>query len=65
LAAALLRARRIDRLVWIHAALLIGGDGIPAVDAFGIAALAGAPRFEPIASMALGEDVVITFRARE
>jgi diaminohydroxyphosphoribosylaminopyrimidine deaminase/5-amino-6-(5-phosphoribosylamino)uracil reductase len=65
LAAALLRAQLIDRLVWIHAPLLIGGDGFPAVDAFGITALAGAPHFEPIAGTTLGEDVVTTFRVRE
>ena len=31
LAAALLRARLVDRLAWFHAPLLIGGDGTPAV----------------------------------
>ena len=40
LAAALLRARLVDRLVWFQAPLLIGGDGLPAVGALGADALA-------------------------
>jgi diaminohydroxyphosphoribosylaminopyrimidine deaminase/5-amino-6-(5-phosphoribosylamino)uracil reductase len=40
LAAALLRARLVDRLVWFQAPLLIGGDGLPAVGPLGVAALA-------------------------
>jgi diaminohydroxyphosphoribosylaminopyrimidine deaminase/5-amino-6-(5-phosphoribosylamino)uracil reductase len=39
LAAALLRARLVDRLVWFHAPLLIGGDGLPAIAALGADAL--------------------------
>jgi diaminohydroxyphosphoribosylaminopyrimidine deaminase/5-amino-6-(5-phosphoribosylamino)uracil reductase len=40
LAAALLRARLVDRLVWFQAPLLIGGDGVAAVGPLGVAALA-------------------------
>ena len=47
LAAALLRAGLVDRLVWLHAPLLLGGDGVPAVGALGYARLAEAPGFEP------------------
>ena len=36
LAAALLRARLVDRLVWFQAPLLIGGDGLPAIGALGV-----------------------------
>lgn len=64
LAAALLRADLVDRLVWIGAPMLIGGDGIPAIAALGIAALAGAPRFEHIATEILGGDVLSRFRVR-
>jgi len=64
LAAALVRARLIDRLVWMHAPLLIGADGIPAIGGFGLAALAEAPRFEPFVSETVGADIVTTFRAR-
>ncbi|MBV8737645.1 MAG: bifunctional diaminohydroxyphosphoribosylaminopyrimidine deaminase/5-amino-6-(5-phosphoribosylamino)uracil reductase RibD [Alphaproteobacteria bacterium] len=65
LAAALLEARLVDRLVWMHAPLVIGADGIPAIAAFGLRALADAPRFEQIASETLGEDIVSTFRASD
>ena len=43
LAAALLRARLVDRLAWFHAPLLIGGDGTSAVAALGLDRLADAP----------------------
>ena len=55
LAAALLEARLVDRLVWMHAPLVIGADGIPAIAAFGLRALADAPRFERIATETIGD----------
>jgi len=64
LAAALLRAGLIDRLVWINAPMLIGGDGIPAVADLGLAKLANAPRFEHVATEILDGDVLSHFRAR-
>ncbi len=64
LAAALLRLDLIDRLVWFHAPLLIGGDGVPAAAALGRAALADAPGFERVSTEAVGDDVLTTFRAR-
>jgi len=64
LAAALLRAGLVDRLIWLHAPLLLGGDGIPAVAAFGLAALAEAPGFERLSSEILGEDRLTVFRMR-
>ena len=45
IAAALLRARLVDRLVWFRAPLWIGGDGVPAAEALDVASLAEAPRF--------------------
>ena len=65
LAAALLEARLVDRLVWMHAPLVIGADGIPAIAAFGLRALADTPGFERIATETIGDDVVSTFRASE
>jgi diaminohydroxyphosphoribosylaminopyrimidine deaminase/5-amino-6-(5-phosphoribosylamino)uracil reductase len=56
LAAALLARGLVDRLVWLHAPLLIGGDGIPAVAPLGLAALAGAPGFVPLSSERVGAD---------
>jgi diaminohydroxyphosphoribosylaminopyrimidine deaminase/5-amino-6-(5-phosphoribosylamino)uracil reductase len=64
LAAALLRQRLVDRLVWLHAPVLIGGDGVPAVAPLGFAALADAPQFERLACETLGDDVMTTFRLR-
>jgi diaminohydroxyphosphoribosylaminopyrimidine deaminase/5-amino-6-(5-phosphoribosylamino)uracil reductase len=63
LAAALLRAGLIDRLVWMGAPVLIGGDGIPAIATLGLDGLADAPRFEHVATEAVGGDVVSHFRA--
>ena len=64
LAAALLRAGLVDRLVWLHAPLLLGGDGIPAVAKLGLDALADAPRFDRLTNEMVGEDMLTTFRAR-
>jgi diaminohydroxyphosphoribosylaminopyrimidine deaminase / 5-amino-6-(5-phosphoribosylamino)uracil reductase len=63
LAAALLRAGLIDRLVWMGAPMLIGGDGIPAIANLGLDGLADAPRFEHVATEVVGGDVVSHFRA--
>ncbi|HEV2300560.1 MAG TPA: RibD family protein, partial [Stellaceae bacterium] len=62
LAAALLRAGLVDRLVWIHAPLLIGDDGLPAVAALGLGDLAAAPRFSLLSSETVGGDLVDTYR---
>ncbi|HKX09593.1 MAG TPA: bifunctional diaminohydroxyphosphoribosylaminopyrimidine deaminase/5-amino-6-(5-phosphoribosylamino)uracil reductase RibD [Stellaceae bacterium] len=62
LSAALLRAGLVDHIAWFRAPRLIGGDGIPAITAFGIDKLAATPRFERVAVEALGEDVLETFR---
>lgn len=64
LAASLLRLGLVDRLVWLHAPLLLGGDAVPAVAALGLDALAAAPAFERVSSEAVGDDLLSTFRAR-
>ncbi len=56
LAAALLRRGLVDRLVWFRAARLIGGDGLPAAQSFGIDHLSQTPRFVLTDSRAVGED---------
>jgi len=61
LAAALLRADLVDHLDWFRAPRLIGGDGVPAVTAFGIETLAAMPRFERVAVEPLGADVLESF----
>jgi diaminohydroxyphosphoribosylaminopyrimidine deaminase/5-amino-6-(5-phosphoribosylamino)uracil reductase len=62
LAASLLKAGLVDRLVWMHAPLAIGGDGIPAIANLGLRELVAAPRFEMMSSEVVGDDVVETLR---
>jgi diaminohydroxyphosphoribosylaminopyrimidine deaminase / 5-amino-6-(5-phosphoribosylamino)uracil reductase len=52
----------VDEIAWYRAPMLIGGDGRSAVDPLGVDAPAGAPRFERVDSVALGEDVLETYR---
>ncbi|HTZ37807.1 MAG TPA: bifunctional diaminohydroxyphosphoribosylaminopyrimidine deaminase/5-amino-6-(5-phosphoribosylamino)uracil reductase RibD [Stellaceae bacterium] len=65
LAAALLRAGLVDRLVWMRAPLALGGDGVPAVAALGLGALAAAPRFTLLASETVGGDLIETYARDE
>jgi diaminohydroxyphosphoribosylaminopyrimidine deaminase / 5-amino-6-(5-phosphoribosylamino)uracil reductase len=62
LAAALLGAGLVDRLIWMRAPLLIGGDGIPAVAGLRLGDLADAPRFTLISSGIVGGDLIETYR---
>jgi diaminohydroxyphosphoribosylaminopyrimidine deaminase/5-amino-6-(5-phosphoribosylamino)uracil reductase len=61
MAAALLRAGLADRLVWIHAAKVIGGDGVAAVSGFGLEELDRAPGFLLQDSRPVGEDLVESY----
>ena len=65
LAAALTRARLVDRLVWVHAPMVIGGDGIPAIGEFGLESLSEAPSFERLSTETVGDDVLTVFRVRD
>ncbi|MFM8678619.1 MAG: bifunctional diaminohydroxyphosphoribosylaminopyrimidine deaminase/5-amino-6-(5-phosphoribosylamino)uracil reductase RibD [Alphaproteobacteria bacterium] len=58
LAASLLRAGLVDRLVRFTGALAIGGDGVPAIAGMGLEHLSGAPRMVLLASEACGDGVV-------
>ncbi len=62
IAAALLRAGLVDRLVWYRSGVAIGGDGLPAVGSLEVDALDAAPRFEKIASRPVGNDVEEIYR---
>jgi diaminohydroxyphosphoribosylaminopyrimidine deaminase / 5-amino-6-(5-phosphoribosylamino)uracil reductase len=57
-----LRDGLVDRLAWFRAPRLIGGDGTPAVAAFGLERLDDAPGFERAALVEAGEDVLETYR---
>ena len=61
LAASLLHADMVDRVSWFHAPAIMGSDGLPAAQAFGIATLAHMPRFTPVSVRSLGVDVVSNF----
>ena len=61
LAAGLLRDGLVDRIGWFHAPAIMGGDGWPAVQAFGVADLSGLPRFLRTAQRPIGEDMLTEF----
>jgi diaminohydroxyphosphoribosylaminopyrimidine deaminase/5-amino-6-(5-phosphoribosylamino)uracil reductase len=61
LAAALLRANLVDRIAWFHAPSIMGGDGWPAVQAFGIETLDQMPRFRRDSVTAIGDDMLSEF----
>jgi diaminohydroxyphosphoribosylaminopyrimidine deaminase/5-amino-6-(5-phosphoribosylamino)uracil reductase len=64
LAAALLRLGLVDRLVWMRAPMIIGGDGIAAIAALDLGALANSPRFTLLSSEVAG-DLIETYRRAE
>jgi diaminohydroxyphosphoribosylaminopyrimidine deaminase/5-amino-6-(5-phosphoribosylamino)uracil reductase len=61
LAAALLRARLVDRIVWFRAPSLIGGDGLPATGSIAVDALGDAPSFVRVAIAETGPDLLETY----
>jgi diaminohydroxyphosphoribosylaminopyrimidine deaminase/5-amino-6-(5-phosphoribosylamino)uracil reductase len=61
IAAALLRADLVDRIAWFHAPSVMGADGWPAVQAFGVERLELMPRFALRAVRPVGDDVLSEF----
>ncbi len=61
LAAALLRERLVDRIAWFHAPAVMGGDGWPAVAAFGVDGLDRMPQFVRRSTTPLGPDLLSLF----
>lgn len=61
LAAGLLRAGLVDRLVWFHAPGVIGGEGVPAVGDSGLARLVDMARFRRTGVSVLGEDLLESY----
>lgn len=61
LAASLMREDLVDRLIWFRAPAVIGGDGLPAVAAFGVDAVAEAPRWQRLRADILADDLLETF----
>lgn len=62
LAAAFLAADLVDRAMWFHAPLCIGGDGRPAVESFAPARLADVTRWSRVAVQTVGEDLLECYR---
>ncbi len=62
LAAALLRADLVDRIVWFHAPSVMGGDGWPAAQAFGTQHLSDMPRFVRDTVSPVGSDMMTCLR---
>lgn len=62
-AASLLAAGLVDRVAWFHAPAVIGGDGLAAVQPFGVAGLDGMPRFSRTGSRVLGDDMLTELQA--
>jgi diaminohydroxyphosphoribosylaminopyrimidine deaminase/5-amino-6-(5-phosphoribosylamino)uracil reductase len=58
IAAALLRADLVDRIAWFHAPAIMGGDGWPAVQAFGTETLDRMPRFRRHCVTSVGNDML-------
>ena len=62
IAAAMLRLGLVDRIAWFHAPTVMGGDGLPAAQAFGAETLAAMPRFHRVRSRSVGEDMLTELR---
>ena len=62
LAASLLAADLVDRLVWFTAGLTLGAEGMPAIGALGVDRLGEAPRFVLDDVTPVGPDVMASYR---
>jgi diaminohydroxyphosphoribosylaminopyrimidine deaminase/5-amino-6-(5-phosphoribosylamino)uracil reductase len=62
IAASFIRADFVDRIAWFHAPAIMGGDGWPAVQGFGIEKLAMMPRFMRHRVTTLGSDMLTEFK---
>ncbi len=64
IAADLLRAGLVDRLVWFVAPSILGADGIPAVGALGVDRADRALRLTDVEVARVGDDLVLTASVR-
>jgi diaminohydroxyphosphoribosylaminopyrimidine deaminase/5-amino-6-(5-phosphoribosylamino)uracil reductase len=64
LLASLMRQELVDRLIWIKAPMIIGGDGIAAIDMLDLSALDDGRGFALAHHQKLGEDVVEIFERK-
>ena len=61
LAASFVRAGLVDRIAWFHAPGIMGGDGWPGIQAFGMDKLAAMPKFIRDRVTPLGSDMLTEF----
>ncbi|MFN4310920.1 MAG: bifunctional diaminohydroxyphosphoribosylaminopyrimidine deaminase/5-amino-6-(5-phosphoribosylamino)uracil reductase RibD [Ferrovibrio sp.] len=61
LAASLIRADLVDRMIWFRSPSMIGGDGLSAVAGFGVDTVAEAPRWRRVRADILADDLLETF----
>jgi len=61
-AASFIRAGFVDRIAWFHSPAVMGGDGWPSVQGFGIEKLAMMPKFIRHRVTELGDDVLTEFK---
>jgi diaminohydroxyphosphoribosylaminopyrimidine deaminase/5-amino-6-(5-phosphoribosylamino)uracil reductase len=64
LAAALIRADLVDRVAWFRSSSVIGGDGLSAINAFGVDTVEEQARFVPTAMHRFAHDSLETFIRR-
>ena len=62
LAAALIAARVVDRVAWFRAPMLLGDDGLPSLEAFGVERVSDAPAFIRSGLQAVGKDTLESYR---
>nr|WP_135081996.1 bifunctional diaminohydroxyphosphoribosylaminopyrimidine deaminase/5-amino-6-(5-phosphoribosylamino)uracil reductase RibD [Terasakiella sp. SH-1] len=65
LCAAMMRRKLVDRLAWMRAPRLMGHDGIPVVQAFGVDHLEDTPFFDRNGLFGSGDDLVELYRRRD
>ena len=63
LAGALVRAGLVDRIAWFRAPLLLGGDGVPALEPLGVSDPGGAPKWRRIDVRSIGADSLEIYAA--
>lgn len=64
LLASMMRQGLVDRLIWIKAPMVIGGDGIAAIEALDLTSLDKARGFEAVHQQMMGEDMVEIFERK-
>ncbi len=64
-AASLLRAGLVDRLLWFRAPMLLGAAGLPAVSDLGLGRLLDARRWKRIATAEIGCDLLETYARQD